>query len=54
MCKRDEVFSSLLCFDIKLLYGRHPNGLLFFAKNTSIDVFGRLFASKVVNNVHVR
>ena len=30
VCKRDEKISSLLCFDIKLLYGRCPNGLLFF------------------------
>ena len=30
MCKRDEVFSSLLCFDIKLLYGRYPKLVLFF------------------------
>ena len=29
VCKRDEKISSLLCFDIKLLYGRFANGVPF-------------------------
>ena len=47
MCKRDEVFSSLLCFDIKLLYGRHANGLLFLQKTQVLTCLGDYLQAKV-------